>query len=113
MTDWYRLELGDSAAAYGPTGKIQDAWHAAFSSKLDVAGFDFGNAIFCREEGSAHVVYFTPGAAQIAEAFKATPGEKPDSREIVLLAGDDRAWGINFPDRVANRLRNAPIDSED
>lgn len=67
------------------------------------AGKPPGMAVFTRpeSEGRLHcevMAYFSPGAREIAIAFDAEPCEKPARAGLGLLAGDERAWHLLFPE---------------
>ena len=63
-------------------------------------------AVFSETEigGKMVTVYFTPTATDLAKLFDAVPCEKPTpTSQFSLLAGDQRAWGIHFPDDLEKR----------
>jgi len=101
MDSWYSKDLGDGVAAFGPTTKIQEAFLEL--AKNGVYSHDL--AVFSRYDLRKNVVtvYFTPSAQLLAEAFDATPCEKPVPEEgFALIVGDARSWEIHFPGYLEN-----------
>jgi hypothetical protein len=97
MESWYSKALGDGAAAFAPSVRIQKMFPPLFTA----LGQPSRMAVFSRHDRRANVVtaYFSPAAAQLAAFFDATPCEKPPSDGIGLLVGDARCWEIYFPER--------------
>ncbi len=82
-----------------PSEEIRDAFLRSFQA----AGEPPAMAVFTRleSEGSLHcevVAYFSPAAGDVAQAFDAEPCDKPARRGLGLLAGDDSAWSVLFPE---------------
>lgn len=103
MTSWYRLDLGDGAQAFQPSGRILDAWLAA---SVKSGGLPYDHAVFSRNDLRENMVtaYFSPAAADLAAMLDATPCDPPlrDER-LGLLAGDVRAWNLLFTDQSLNK----------
>ena len=108
MDTWYCKALGDGAAAFAPSLRIQQLFAPMFAA----AGQPSTMAVFSRHDRRANVVtvYFSPGAWRLAAFFDAGPCAKPSSEGMRLLIGDARCWEIYFPDQVrrAPRKSNAP-----
>ena len=101
MSAWYCKELGDGVAAFGPTGKIQEA----FLALAQVGSIASDLAVFSRYDLESNVVtvYFTPSASLLASAFGATPCEKPSPEgRLSLLVGDGRSWELHFPGYISS-----------
>lgn len=99
MNSWYSINLGDGMMAPTPTAEIEEAFLQAFAA----AGQPADMAVFTRpeSEGRLHcevIAYFSPGAREVAMAFDAEPCEKPARAGLGLMAGDDRAWRVLFPE---------------
>ena len=76
--------------------EIQDAFNVIRIK----SGLLVDMAIFYKsipESPSLMKVYFSPAALEAAQAFKARPCQKP-SPPIMLLAGDQKALHIFFPE---------------
>ncbi len=91
---WYSLSLGDGMLADEPADEIRERF-------LSMANVPAEAAVFKRleSEGRLHceaIAYFSPAAAEIAEAFDAEPCEKPARDGLGLLAGDPACWQILF-----------------
>jgi hypothetical protein len=102
MDHWYSVSLGDGMTAGLPSTEIE----AAFESSFPAAGRRPDMAVFTRaeSEGRLHcevIAYFSPAARQVAEAFAAQPCAKPARAGLGLLAGDERAWSVLFPEGIA------------
>jgi hypothetical protein len=97
METWYRKTLGNGAAAFAPSLRIQKLFPPLFAA----SGQPSNMAVFSRYDRKANEVtaYFSPRACQLAALFSAIPCEKPSSDGIGLLVGDARSWEIFFPDR--------------
>ena len=107
MTTWYRKDLGNGVAAFGPTGEMMEVFMKFLFRCAETGTYSYDVALFSRydlEEDNV-AVYFTPSAQVLAEMFGATPCEKPTpGNRLALLVGDDRSWDIHFPGYRANRL---------
>lgn len=93
------MSLGDGVMAVTPTAEIEEAFLRSFVA----AGRPPNMAVFKRleSEGRLHcevIAYFSPSAQEVANLFDAEPCEKPTRAGLDLLAGDDRAWTVLFPD---------------
>lgn len=97
METWYRKALGDGAAAFAPSLRIQQM----FSPMFAASGQPSSMAVFSRHDRKANEVtaYFSPRASMLAALFRAQPCEKPSGDGIGLLVGDARSWAIFFPER--------------
>jgi hypothetical protein len=99
MNTWYFVSLGDGMMASMLTDQIEEA----FLEESTAAGCPPEMAIFTRpeSEGRLHcevIAYFAPAACKIAIAFDAEPCEKPARAGLGLLAGDEHAWTVLFPE---------------
>jgi hypothetical protein len=99
MNIWYSISLGDGIMAVTPTAEIEEKFRQSFTS----SGKPPEMAIFTRaeSEGRLHceiIPYFSPAAAGVAKAFDAKPCEKPARAGLGLLAGDERARSVLFPE---------------
>lgn len=99
MDTWYIKELGDGMMASMPSDEIE----AAFQRSFEAAGRPSDMAVFTRyeSEGRLHcevIAYFSPAAQELAKAFEAHPCEKPVRSGLGLLAGDEVAWSVLFPE---------------
>lgn len=97
MNSWYSISLGDGMTAY--TGEIEEAFLQAFTR----AGGPPEMAVFTRPESEDRlhcevIAYFSPAARQVALAFDAEPCVRPMRNGLGLLAGDERAWSVLFPE---------------
>lgn len=100
MNSWYRLDLGNGAAAFTPTRKIQDA----FMALLIAHGTPRPEwALFSRYNLQADNVeiYFTPATSALATQFGAQPCEKPTLNEyrMGLLCGEGDGLFFHFPEQ--------------
>jgi len=101
MNTWYRKDLGDGIAAFGPTKTIQDA----FIKLAELQGLSSDLAVFSKYDLQSNnvTVYFTPSAKLLAEDFNAKPCEKPTPQDhLSLLVGDARSWEVHFPGYLSN-----------
>jgi hypothetical protein len=99
MNNWYSLSLGDGIMAAAPSAEIEELFLQSFTA----AGKPLEMAVFTRPEsqGRLHcevIAYFSPAAVEVAKAFDAQPCEKPARAGLGLLAGDERAWAVLFPE---------------
>ncbi len=104
MENWYSLSLGDGIMAGTPANEIEETFLRSFTA----AGKPPEMAVFSRpeSEGRLHCevfAYFSPAAATVAKAFDAEPCAKPARTGLGLLAGDERAWAVLFPESVDDR----------
>jgi hypothetical protein len=106
MESWYSKALGDGAAAFAPSMRIQKMFPPLFAA----LGQPSRMAVFSRHDRRANVVtaYFSPAAAQLAAFFGAQPCEKPPSDDIRLLVGNRRCWEIYFPDKHCRKPATLP-----
>jgi hypothetical protein len=96
---WFAKQLGDGALAMGPLNDIMERFLAAYSA----AGSPTAMAVFGRHNsaGTPHSevwVYFAPGAEELALELGALPCERPSTSDLSLLAGNEQAWSLLFPD---------------
>ena len=99
MGSWYSLSLGDGMTAGIPSAEIGTAFLRSFRA----AGSPPDMAVFTRpeSEGRLHcevIAYFSPAAQNVAQAFEARPCAKPARAGLGLLAGDEGAWLLLFPE---------------
>lgn len=99
MNIWYSISLGDGIMAAAPTAEIEEKFLRSFTA----AGKPPEMAVFTRaeSEGRLHCevfAYFSPAAANVAKVFDAEPCAKPVRAGLGLLAGDERAWSVLFPE---------------
>lgn len=99
MATWYSLSLGDGMTMGLPSSEIESAFLRSFVT----AGKPPEMAIFTRpeSEGRLHcevIAYFSPASQAVAQAFAASPCDKPARAGLGLLAGDERAWLLLFPE---------------
>ncbi len=105
MDTWYSVELGDEVEAFAPTGKIMDAFMAAYVAN---GGKKNDMAAFSRYDLETNVVtmYFTPPAQLIAKIFNASPCEKPTIDSLGLIVGDADSWQTFFLGEAPDRRRS-------
>lgn len=99
MNTWYSLSLGDGMMAATPSAEIEEKFLRSFTT----AGKPPEMAVFTRAESEGHLhcevfAYFSPAASDVAKALDAEPCEKPARAGLGLLAGDERAWLVLFPE---------------
>ena len=99
MSTWFSVSLGDGMMANEPSEEIR----TAFLQKFPSSAKHLEMAVFTRNEseGRLHcevIAYFSPAAAELANAFDAEPCEKPFRSGLGLLAGDEKCWSILFPE---------------
>ncbi len=99
MKSWYSVSLGDGIMAAGQSAEIE----ARFTQAFAAAGNPAEMAVFTRYESEGRLqcevmVFFSPTAAGVAQAFDARPCNKPARAGLTLLAGDERAWSALFPE---------------
>jgi hypothetical protein len=88
--NWYCLELPEVDE------DIENMWRAAWTVMYAEKVLDFRKAMFVSSSNGA-IIYFSPAARELADAFGANPCERPSPEDLHLVAGDDRAWQILFP----------------
>jgi len=99
MENWFYLPLGDGLMA----PDLCDEIRAAFLPLFEAAGNPGDMAVFTRCDSESRLqcevaAYFSPSAREIARRFGARPSTMPLREGLGLLAGDDRAWSLLFPD---------------
>jgi hypothetical protein len=99
MDTWYSVSLGDGVMAPTSSAEIEAMFRKAFNA----AGQSPKMAVFTRPESEGRLycevmAYFSPAAKEIAQAFEAEPCEKPSRPGLGLLAGDEHAWSVLFPE---------------
>jgi hypothetical protein len=82
-----------------PAMQIEEAFLRLFT----IAGSPPEMAVFTRLESESRLhcevmAYFSPAAREVAIAFDAEPCEKPARAGLGLLAGDEGAWPLLFPE---------------
>jgi hypothetical protein len=81
-------------------GVSEDTWRRLWDVSAP-SGVDYTNAVFARSEPSGDVLlFFTPAARLLAEAFDAKPCDKPLRDGLRLVAGDQRAWAAHFGEPI-------------
>mgnify|MGYP001337983161 CR=1 FL=1 len=91
MHSWFKKEVGDGVAAYGPSMKVQEIFLGLAKAGVDVSKM----AVFSEADhvNNTITLYFTPESTLLAKAFNAVPCEKPEaSRDIGLLVGEADNW---------------------
>ena len=104
MTSWHSKDVGDGVEALPQVQRL----HQAFIALTKAGGLSPTIGVFSVYDLRANVVtwYFSPEAALLAQAFHATPCEKPNpTGDFALAVGDARAWGYHFPDYRPQRSR--------
>ena len=99
MTTWFYKHLGDGMMADEPAEQIR----AACEAQLKAGSTPHDFAVFTRaeSEGRLHcevIAYFSPAAAEVAQAFEAKPCVKPVRAGLGLLAGNPQCWVVLFPE---------------
>lgn len=100
MTTWYKKDLGNGVAAFGPTGQIMKVFMKFIFRCAEFGTYAYDLALFSRYDlkDDNVAVYFTPSAHVLAQMFGAVPCDKPTpGNRLALLVGDDRIWDIHFP----------------
>ena len=100
METWYRLSLGDGIMAGTPSAEIE----AEFLLAINRSGRRSEMAVFTRPESEGRlycevIAYFSPAAQEVAIEFDADPCQKPERGGLALLAGEQEAWSVLFPER--------------
>ncbi|MEP7135357.1 MAG: hypothetical protein ABI904_10535 [Chloroflexota bacterium] len=99
MNSWYSVSLGDGITAATPSAEIEELFLKLFTT----AGKPLEMAVFIRPESEGRlycevIAYFSPAAADIAEAFEAAPCAMPARAGLGLLAGNQQSWSVLFPE---------------
>lgn len=99
MDPWYSVNLGDGVTAPAVSNEVE----ARFLQVHQAAGKPADMAVFTRFESDGRlqcdvVAFFSPAAREVAKAFDAQPCNKPEQAGLILLAGDEQAWSMLFPD---------------
>ena len=95
MPTWYVLSLGDGMTYGALAADIEEAYSKRFKAPTP------GVAVYTRPESEDRLhcevmAYFSPGAAEVAQAFDAEPCERPARAGLALLAGDETSWSVLF-----------------
>jgi hypothetical protein len=95
---WYRLSLGDGMIAGSPSTEIEQEFQHSFVA----SGERPEMAVFTRPESEGRlycevIAYFSPAAREVAMEFDAEPCPKPERAGLALLAGNEEAWSVLFP----------------
>jgi len=101
MNMWYSLSLGDGITASGPSAEIEERFSRSFTAAQKPPGM----AVFTRPESEGRlycevIAYFSPAAAEVAQAFAAEPCGPPERPGLNLLCGDERAWSVLFGENI-------------
>lgn len=99
MEIWYSTSLGDGMTSGAAAAEVEEAFARAFAA----AGNPPAMAVFTRpeSEGRLHcevLAYFSPASRDLANVFDAEPCERPEQTGLSLLAGDEHAWSVLFPE---------------
>lgn len=97
MAQWYSKELGDGMVAHLPLEEIG----AEFTPRFDAAGKPDDMAVFKRHELGSGLfcevtAYFSPAAAEVAQACNADPCEPPHPDDVTLYYGNNGCWSTLF-----------------
>ena len=94
MATWFSKSLGDGLQADGMTQRIMKDF-----TPLSVAsGLPADMAVFSGHDSQRNViVYFSPGAWELATIYGAQRCKKPPKEELVLLTGNAEAWEYFYP----------------
>lgn len=85
--------------------RINSATHSQISREkwtrlwkvMSQGGVDLSGAVFSETAADGTTVfYFTPAARLLAQALHAAPCTRPRTDKLRLVAGDKRAWVLNF-----------------
>jgi hypothetical protein len=105
MNHWFSLNLGDGISASMPLAEIEELFQKAFMA----AGKPSDMAVFTRsEEGRLHcevIAYFSPAAVGAAGVFDAELCARPVRAGLSLVAGDEKAWSVLFPENSEETSR--------
>ena len=90
---WYRCNLGDAMLA----GDALDRIKVLFAQAHANAGQPADMAVFMRHESEGRLhcelkVYFSPAAAELAQALGASPCPAPSRSSLGLAAGLEESW---------------------
>jgi len=104
---WHSLNLGDALLATQALERIRQLFQAEYehsSASRDMA-------LFMRHEseGRLHcevIVYFPPSSTALAHTLGASACTAPAPQDLGLLAGNDGAWRIWFPDHPGSLARD-------
>lgn len=103
MSKWQSKEMGDGVDAFAPSQQLFQAFETL---ELSQAGaLPPGIGVFSLYDLRRNVVtwFFSPEAEVLAQAFGASPCEKPTPVEgFGLLAGSTLSWTEHFPGYVKN-----------
>jgi hypothetical protein len=100
MSDnWYSLPLGDGMTE----GETSDEIRQVFGQAYSEAGKPGDMAVFRYFDSEGRLqcqvtAYFSPAAERVAKVFNARPCTKPARGGLDLLAGEQSAWSLLFPD---------------
>lgn len=88
MNGWHSLPLGDALTAHLTLERIRESFEAHYPMSHRTANA----AVYVRRDatGSLHcevTAFFTPGTAELARAFGATPCNAPATDGLERLAG--------------------------
>jgi hypothetical protein len=76
---------------------LRRAWLISYAD----AFLNFRSAVFRKNlPDGGSIVYFSPAAEDLGNAFGARPCIRPATNGLRLVAGDDRAWDCYFADKV-------------
>jgi len=94
LMNWHVLVLGDSLANATTLDRIASEFALLYRGREHTAAvlqrLDTSHSLHCEV-----TVYFSPGAATLAQAFQATACSRPDPRGLTALAG---TWSLTQAD---------------
>ena len=95
MSEWREKVFGDSISAAPSIEKIRAASPPVFLAAGKPE--DFGVFTHHDLRSGIMTIYFSPSASVLAEAFGATPCEKPSVERLVFLVGHTEAARPHYP----------------
>lgn len=99
--NWYGLLLGNSTSAYEATKDLMGEFLGVLSEseyRPSLMAMFASTTEHDEEGGEGQVqLYFSPAAAEFAEAIGAAPCDRPSTVGLRLLIGDQPCWPRLFP----------------
>jgi len=89
------MEAWKSAPMPGATAKITSVMHSAYEGAL--LNRKVGPHACVILQRATATLFFSSGAEMLAKLFGAAESDKPNGRDLVLLAGDESAMKQMFP----------------
>lgn len=87
---WYAIN--SATHPHIPREKWKRLWKVMSEGGVDPSGAVFGETA----ADNTKTFYFTPAARLLAQALHAVPCTRPRPDKLRLVAGDKRAWVLNF-----------------